>query len=269
MEGTQLHKLITGLAVLAVAAPVSALAQSALDGTWKTDPHSMTWSGKPTSYTLAKGVFSCASCVPAEKVKADGKPQPYVGNPFVNSLAVTVVDDHTVRAVGAQNGKQMGVQVFKVSADGKTLTVDFSGNARNPGGAPFSTSRTYTRLTAAPAGAHAMSGTWKRTAMTAMSGDAGMNTFKVEGTMLHWSSPGGESYVAGFDGKPYPLKGDPGADSVTLTKVSAAKIVETDWLKGKKVDTTTWSVSPSGKTLTILDNDPETGLVTTAKAMKQ
>ena len=87
--------------------------------------------------------------------------------------------------------------------------------------------------------------------------------------MLHWSSPGGESWVAAPDGKPYPVKGDPGADHVTLHQVSVTKYVETDWLKGKKVDVTTWSVSPSGKTLTMVDNDPDTGVVTTARAMKQ
>jgi hypothetical protein len=156
-----------------------------------------------------------------------------------------------------------------VSADGKTLTVSFQGRPLNPGGAPTSIVRTYARVTDGAAGANAVSGTWKRTAMTSMSGAAGVNTFKTEGGMLHWSSPGGESWAAALDGKPYPVKGDPGADHVTLKKVSDSKVVETDWLKGKKVDVTTWSVSPSGKTLTIVDNDAETGFTSTAKAMKQ
>ncbi|MDB5481988.1 MAG: hypothetical protein JWO83_3041 [Caulobacteraceae bacterium] len=289
-----MHKLVAGLAVLAIASPLTAVAQtapaqsaatksapaktapaksaptkSAFDGTWKTTPSSMSWSGKPSEYDLSKGVFSCASCAPPVKVKADGTPQPYVGNPYIDTLAVTTVDDHTVRSVGAKAGKQRGVQTYKVSADGKILTVDFAGNPLNPGGAPTGISRTYARLTPAPAGAHAISGTWRRTGTAAMSGAAGVNTFKMEGNMLHWSSPGGESYAAGFDGKPYPVKGDPGMDNVSLQKVSANKIVETDWRKGKKVDTTTWTVSPSGKTLTMVDNDPETGVVTTAKATKQ
>jgi hypothetical protein len=269
-----MHKLVTGLAVLAIACPLSAvsqsaMAQSAFDGTWKTDPHSITYSGKPAQYALSKGMFSCASCAPPIKVKADGAPHPVAGSPFIDTLTVKEVDAHTVSSVGAKGGQQRGVQTYKASPDGKTLTMEFQGSSLNPGGAPTSLSRTYARIGAAPAGAHAISGTWRRMAITSMSDAAATNTFKMEGTMLHWSSPGGESYAAGFDGKPYPVKGDPGVENVTLQKVSAHKIVETDWRKGKKVDTTTWTVSPGGKTMTILDNDPETGVVSTSKAMKQ
>jgi hypothetical protein len=286
-----MKKLIAGAAILAVAAPLSVAAQtkpapaaaaapaaapaasgtavSPFDGTWKTNPKSITWSGKPSVFDLSGGMLACSSCAPPYKVKVDGTPQTIAGNPYIDALAVTVVDDHTVRAVGMRGGKQRGVQVFKVSADDKTLTVDFKGNPLNPGAAPVTTTRTYTRAAPAAAGAHAMSGSWTRTAMTAMSGAAGVSTFKTDGAMLHWSSPNGASYTAGFDGKPYPMKGDPSVTSVSLHKVSANRIVETDWRKGKKVDVTTWSVSPSGKTLTMVDNDQETGVIETAKAMKQ
>jgi hypothetical protein len=149
------------------------------------------------------------------------------------------------------------------------MTVSFQGRPLNPGASGVAITRTYARLTDAPAGANAVSGTWKRTAMTSMSGAAGVDTFKMDGGMLHWSSPSGASWAAALDGKPYPVKGDPGSDHVTLKKVSDSKVVETDWLKGKKVDVTTWSVSPSGKTLTIVDDDQETGVVATSKATKQ
>jgi hypothetical protein len=289
-----MHKLLAGVAALAIACPFAAVAQTApaksvpaksapaksapaaaaatgspFDGTWKTNPHSVTYSGKPAEYDVAGGMFSCPSCAPPIKVKADGTPQPVAGNPFIDSLAITVVDDHTLKSVGGKGGKTRGEQTFKVSADGKTMTVSFQGRPLNPGAAPTAITRTYTRLTAAPAGANAVSGTWKRTAATSMSGAAGTNTFKMEGTVLHWSSPGGQSWAAALDGKPYPVKGDPGTDHVTLRKVSDSKIVETDWLKGKKVDTTSWTVSPSGKTLTIYDDDPETGVIAISKATKQ
>jgi hypothetical protein len=264
-----MNKLVTCLAVLVVAAPLTALAASPFDGTWKTDPHSVTYSGKPAQYDLSKGVFTCATCAPPMTVKADGAPHPVVGNPFIDALAVTVVDDHTVHSVGMHGGKKRGVQTYKASPDGKTLSVDFQGEPLNPGATPPSFSRTYARVGAAPAGANAISGSWRRTAMTAMSGSAGVDTFKLEGNMLHWSNPAGASYAAGFDGKPYPMKGDPGTDSVTLQKVGDSKIVETDWLKGKKVDAITWTVAPGGKSMTIVDNDPETGVVATSKAMKK
>jgi hypothetical protein len=228
----------------------------------------MVFSGKPSEYDLSGGMYACATCSPPVKVKADGTPQPITGNPFIDTLTVTVVDDHTVKSVGAKGGKKRGEQDYKVAADGKTLTVSFQGRPLNPGGAPTSIVRTYARVTDGAAGAHAISGTWKRTGTPSMSGAAGVNTFKMNGGMLHWSSPGGQSWAAALDGKPYPIKGDPGADHVTLKKVSDSKIVETDWLKGKKIDVTIWSVSPSGKTLTIDDTNPETGSTSVAKATK-
>jgi len=284
-----MHRFLAGVAALAIASPLVVVAQTAptkaapassapaanastgspFDGTWKTNPRSMTFSGKPSEYDVSGGMFSCASCAPPIKVKADGTPQPVAGNAFIDTLAVTLVDDHSLKTVGAKGPKTRGEQNYKVSADGKTLTVSFQGRALNPGGAPSSIVRTYARVTDGAAGANAVSGTWKRTATASMSGAAGVDTFKMDGGMLHWSSPGGESWAAALDGKPYPVKGDPGADHVTLKKVSDSKIVETDWLKGKKVDVTTWSVSASGKTLTIVDNAPETGLTTTARATKQ
>ena len=286
-----MHKLLAGVAALAIACPLAAVAQTApaqtapakaapaasapasagspFDGTWKINPKTMTFSGKPSEYDVSGGMYSCASCSPPIKVKADGTPQPIAGNPFIDTLAVTVVDDHTLKSVGAKGGKTRGEQDYKVSADGKTLTVSFHGRPLNPGGAPTSIVRTYARVTDGAAGANAVSGTWKRTATASMSGAAGVDTFKMEGGMLHWSSPSGESWAAAPDGKPYPIKGYPGADHVTLRKVSDSKVVETDWLKGKKVDVTTWSVSASGKTLTSVDNDLETGFTSTAKATKQ
>lgn len=264
-----MRKYAIGAIVVALACPAAALAQSALDGTWKTDPSTMSWSGKPTIYMLHNGVFACESCVPPQKVKVDGQPHVYTGNPYIDSMAVTVVDDHTVRAVGMKGGHERGVQTFKVAPDGKSMTMSFAGQPMNPGAAGVTYTRTYSRVTAAPAGANAISGAWQRTAETAMSESAKVNVFKVDGGTVHWSAPNGVSYAAGLDGKPAPIKGDPGASSVTLQKISAHEIVETDWSDGKKVDVTTYRVSPDGKTLTIVDHDPKTGLVTTSKAIKE
>jgi hypothetical protein len=156
-----------------------------------------------------------------------------------------------------------------VSPDGKTMTTDFLETAQNPGGAPVAASQTYARLGAPPAGAHAISGTWRKQAITSLSASAGVVVFQVVGNTIHESSPIGDSYTAAFDGKPYPVTGNPGETSVTLRRLGPHSFVETDWRDGKKVDITTWSVSPGGKSLTVVDNYLESGVTMTYQATKQ
>lgn len=261
-----MRKLIAGLAVLA--APYLSTqvthAETTFVGTWKMDPSTMVWSGKPTELRLSDGMYACPSCTPPVSVKADGAPHPIPGDPYVDAMAVSVVDDHTIRIVDFKNGRQLGVSTFKTSGDGKTLTLGASVTPQTPGGAPLTQTRTYARLTPAPAGAHAVSGTWHRQAITSLSTNAGVITFEVEGNRLRESSPAGWTGTADFDGEPGPVTGNPGQTSVTFHKVSPGQFVETDWFEGKKVDITSWSVSPDGKSLTAVDDYLATGVTMTS-----
>jgi hypothetical protein len=49
------------------------------------------------------------------------------------------------------------------------------------------------------------------------------------------ASPSGESYDAKFDGKDYPVEGDPGHTMVSLKRISASPIEEVDKRDGKVV----------------------------------
>ncbi len=55
-------KKLIALALLLI--PVASFAQSAFDGTWKTKLDSIKLTGKPDSYVLSAGMYSCSSCVP-------------------------------------------------------------------------------------------------------------------------------------------------------------------------------------------------------------
>jgi hypothetical protein len=59
------------------------------------------------------------------------------------------------------------------------------------------------------------------------------------------------SYDAHWDGKAYPMVGNPGGDHIMLTPVSAREVNSKTMLKGKLSATATASVSPDGKELTI------------------
>lgn len=59
------------------------------------------------------------------------------------------------------------------------------------------------------------------------------------------------SYTAQFDGRDYPLKGSPLADSVSITRVDSHTSVRSDKKGGKVMQTLTRVVSKDGKTMTV------------------
>ena len=61
----------TTMAVLLLL-PATALAASAFDGTWKTRADTLKTTGKPDVIVIVDGMYTCSSCTPEIKVKADG-----------------------------------------------------------------------------------------------------------------------------------------------------------------------------------------------------
>ena len=59
------------------------------------------------------------------------------------------------------------------------------------------------------------------------------------------------SYSAGLDGKSYPMVGNPNADSISLTAVSATRLKATSRLHGKLAVQSTATVSADGKHITL------------------
>src|SRR5205809_6820560 len=80
----------------AAALPWFAHAQTHIDGVWKTDARSFTAPSKPSTYILKDGQYTCVSCVPKVKIKADGSDQPLAENPYMDAMAVKVLDDSAV-----------------------------------------------------------------------------------------------------------------------------------------------------------------------------
>src|SRR5438045_7694331 len=92
--GVPMKKYLLSLAFAAVSG--AGLAQSAIDGTWKLDPQSVQAPTRQSQYMVKDGMYQCLSCMPRYKVKADGQDQPVAHAPYIDTLAVTIVDDHTV-----------------------------------------------------------------------------------------------------------------------------------------------------------------------------
>jgi hypothetical protein len=86
---------------------------------------------------------------------------------------------------------------------------------------------------------------------------------------LKMTTPTGQSFDARFDSKEYPVAGDPGKTLVSLKRLDARTIQETDTRDGKVADVVVWKVSADGKTMHVVDEDKLHGTKLTYTADKK
>ena len=255
------------LLFLLLLVPVLGWAQSPFDGTWKIDLNKSKLPKKPDEYLLKDGMYECKSCKPEIKLKADGQFQPLSGNPYADMGKVTVIDNRHVDSEWQKAGKLTVTTKRSVSEDGNTLTVAWT-NYTNPAGGPVSGTDTKTRVGKAPAGANAISGSWREEKADVANADALIFTYKTGGDSLSMTTPTGQSYDAKLDGKQVPYVGDPGTTTVSLKRIGDA-IEETDYRDGKAISVGKMTVAPDGKTMTIEVDDKLNGTKATYVALKQ
>lgn len=224
-----------------------------INGTWKADVTSAKWDQKPDQFLLQNGTYSCKTCTPPWSIPADGAFHPVTGHPYYDQVSIKVVDNKTVQQSTKLKGRDTGGSTMKVSADGNTLGIDF--NDKTIANGPPSTGHVdETRVGAAPAGAHAVSGSWKPSKAQNINAESLTITLKADPDMLHMSSPGGTSYDAKLDGTDTPIKGDPAGTTVSVKKLSDNSYQETDKRNGKVVSVTTFTVGPDGKLNGVSEN---------------
>jgi len=247
--------------------PGAAMAQNALDGTWKVDLNNAKLSSKPDIYLLRDGMWHCKTCVPAIDVKADGQDQTVAGHPYYDSISITIVDDHTVQQTTKKAGKVVGTSKSTVSADGKTLTSE--GSFRSANGQEVASKGEATRVANGPAGSHAVSGSWRDSKVDSVSDNGLTVTFKVQGDSLTMTSPTGENYTAKLDGTDAPYNGDPGITSVSVRRLGKNAIEESDKRDGKVISVSKITVASSGQSLTMEFADKLHGTTSEFSAEKQ
>jgi hypothetical protein len=259
--------LFAGLAA-AFLLPVTSMAQSAFDGTWKGDLSTVKFTQKPDVYLLKAKVYKCVSCVPPYSVKADGAPHKVAGHPYYDAVAIKIVDDKSIHESDYKAGKVVTETTSTVSNDGNTLSFDFT-DSSNTNAAPVTGNGTETRVKAGPKGSHEISGSWHSDPLSGLSDNALTVVFKVTGDTLAMSNPTGQSYAAKLDGTDAPEKGDPGVTSVSVKKMGSDTIEETDKRKGKVIGVMTMKAAPGGKAMAVTYDDKLHGSTITYSANKQ
>ena len=142
-------------------------------------------------------------------------------------------------------------------------------NTPNTNAAPVTGKVTETRVAAGAPGSHAISGSWRMAKFDTISDNAIVMTLKVDGDMLHMSTPTGQSYAAKLDGTDAPYKGDPGISSVSVKWIDKTTIEETDKRDGKPITTAQFAVMADGKTMNLTSHDLLAGTTSHISAAKQ
>lgn len=247
-------------------APSISLAQSPFDGTWMTRTDTTRVPTRPDKYSLSNNLYECLSCVPKIAVKADGSDQKVTGHPYYDTIAVHVVDASSVELIKKKNGKTMLTQTDTVLPDGNTLTEKFTDQTE---ARPVTGEVILSRISKAPAGAHPVSGAWRTQKVNNLSGNSTTITYQATADSLKMSDLNGQSYEARFDGKDYPILGDPGRAMVSLKRISERIIEETDKRDGKVDSVTRMTVSPDGKSIHVVIDDKRHGVTESFTMEKQ
>jgi hypothetical protein len=243
--------------------PAAALAGTGFDGTWKTNIESVKTTGKPLALLLTGGEYTCSSCNPPYTVKADGAEHEVTGRAYFDAVQVTVTGPRSADIVLKQGSKEVVRFSDTVSADGVTVTS----RVTNHQGAQTETDEfTAKRVAAAPAGSHPLSGSWQEEQHSRGEQRPVQYRMTTDGFQMRWN---GQSYDAKFDGKEYPVAGDPGTTSVSLKKIDDFTIEETDHRQGKIVDEIRLTLAKDGNTIAVVDQDIALGQTVTYTLERQ
>lgn len=179
------------------------LAQGTFDGTWQMQMDTLQFSGPPEDYRFDRGMYHCQSCVPKVDVRTDGIDQKVAGHPY-DTLAVRILDDHSIKFTMKKGGKTTFDCVETVSPDDRTMTEDFV----NTSAAETVTGKAgFRRVSKGPAGAHALSGKWSMQTVKNAASAGTLTTYKSTAAGMQFSD-GSQTYEAKFDSKDYPVNGD-------------------------------------------------------------
>ncbi|MGH6889913.1 MAG: hypothetical protein ACREHF_12085 [Rhizomicrobium sp.] len=252
--------LLTALVGMSLV-PGLALADSPFDGTWKADLNSVDFSKKPDVYVLKDGMYTCKTCAPAYTIKADGSDQRVSGHPGFDTVAIKVVDAHTVQQTNKKGGKTVYTETDTVAPDGKTVDIGFT-DSSNSKGSPVTGKVSAKQVAAGPTKSNAISGSWITTSVSGLSDAALSVTYKTDGDMLSMTDPTGESFDAKMDGTEAAFNGSPDVTNVSVKKAGARTLVQTTSRNGKIVNLRHMTVSKDGKTMKVSSHNEMTGQMT-------
>jgi hypothetical protein len=260
-------KTLLGLLLLFL--PIVAVAQNAIEGTWRVDLSKAQFDTKPIVLELNGGMYTCSSCDPKIMVKANGRDQKVIGSPYIDTLSVKVMSPNTIERIAKKDGQVRSRDTLTLSEDGMTLTETHMGHPSGASDQTVNWTGTFARVGEPEMGAHAVSGQWKVDNYTSASNNVLTFRYASEGDGLRFKADTGETCTASFDGKEYPFHGDPGTTSVMLKQIDSNTFEETYLRDGQVTGRSQMTISPDGNSMTIVSVDKRMGRTDTWVAEKE
>jgi hypothetical protein len=229
---------MTGVILLA-SSVAAATADPAYVGKWKLNSAKSDFGQLTATYEAAPGGgFKATIDGLSYTFTTDGKP---VATPWGTMASWKAVNATTWEVSNTANGKPFGTDTMKLSADGKTITID----SKTAQGATSTT--TFTRVSGGPG----LAGTWKAAKMSTSAGILEIGAKGADGIVLKMADMGA-SCEGKLDGKPNPTTGAafPSGWTCAFTKDGANGFTVAFNKDGKAMYSSTYTASADGKTLT-------------------
>ena len=233
----------TCLTAVIGAASIAFAADTPFDGTWKLNLDKSKLTGDTVKFSPAGELMRITGNGDSYEFKLDSSD---TKTRFGNA-SWKKIDDNTLEEVDKVKGSVESKTTWTLSSDGKTLTAHITGD--KPGGGSFDDSVTFVRI----AGAHGFAGTWKDKEYKG-SAPSSLTLSDAENGLTFDEPDFKLKAVGKFDGKPGTVEGPsipPGA-SFVLTKAGPRSFKMTRTQNGKPLDMATWTVSPDGKSMTVV-----------------
>ena len=221
-----------------------------LTGTWKLNPAQSKLTDQmkvetagPNKYTF---IFSGDN---SETIVADGTDQPGL---FGSTFAVTVLSPRQWKVVRKSGGHVTISAIWDLSADGNTLTDNFTGYRAD--GSTSNLLYKYSRS----GGTSGFAGTWESTEEQVNSVyEIEIQTYGDDGLSIINPAQKVTKNIK-FDGKDYAAEGPnlPTGYATSGRRLNDGAVELTDKINDKVLDTQQAEVSPDGKTLTITTHIP-------------
>ncbi len=217
---------------------------SVFDGVWRPDPQRPGADAPVEELLLHEGRFSCLSCTPAYAVPSDGRPHAVAESDWFDSIALTVVDERTVRRVASRAGTVVLDATTVLSPFGQTKRE----TQRQFQPVEFDFAVTSRRVGPAPAGAHLLSGRWQAIERDLPNHEEDTQ-YRLADGILSMRDGFGRRFDAPLDGTHVAYVGDGRFTEVSLREIDEHAFEETDWNGPDVVLRTEWRVDRDGRSM--------------------
>lgn len=167
-------------------------------------PDLTSFSPHTTDFLIERNTYRRTDCGDAIEVPTNGADQPMDRQPLFDSMAVRLVDRHTVEVTQKLKGRLAWKGTYTVSRDQRQMTLVYDDDRTSN---PVTGTIQYSRVGEPLSGAHSLSGSWRAEKLVHLS--ASGLTLRIEaldkGLALQWSD--GRHVESNLDGNYYPLSG--------------------------------------------------------------